>query len=86
MGVKLYALLLAAVGMGRLIELRLSRANQRALAARGISVARESHFPWMVLLHAGVLASSGIEVGLAKRPWVPALAILVRQGKPGQGG
>jgi methyltransferase len=75
MGVKIYALLLAAVGIGRLIELRLSRSHQRALATRGIATAAEPHFRWMVLLHAGMLASSGIEVGLAKRPWVPALAI-----------
>lgn len=75
MGVKIYVFLLAAVGMGRLIELRLSRTNQRALTARGIAMATEPHFRWMVLLHAGVLTCSGLEVGLAKRPWVPALGI-----------
>jgi len=75
MGVKIYLLLLAAVGMSRLIELRLSRTNQRALAARGIAMATEPHFHWMVLLHAGVLTGSALEVALAKRPWVPVLAI-----------
>ncbi|MBM2811300.1 MAG: alkylresorcinol O-methyltransferase [Chloroflexi bacterium] len=75
MGVKTYTLLLAAIGIGRLIELRHSRANQQALATRGIVMAAEPHFRWMALLHAGVLASSAIEIVLAKRPWVPALAI-----------
>ena len=75
MGLKAYAVLLAAVGIGRLIELRHSRTNQRALATRGITMATEPHFGWMVLLHAGVLAGSGLEVWLAKRPWVPVLAI-----------
>jgi hypothetical protein len=44
MSARLYTLFLAAVGLGRLIELRISRRHQRALAMRGIVKIPEPHF------------------------------------------
>jgi methyltransferase len=70
-----YLLLLAAVGLGRLFELRLSRRNQRQLAARGARKIAEPHFPWMVALHSGILIFSALEVWLLRRPLIPALAV-----------
>ncbi|MFL5801366.1 MAG: isoprenylcysteine carboxylmethyltransferase family protein [Roseiflexaceae bacterium] len=75
MSTVLYTLLLAAVGMGRLVEMRISRRRQRALAARGAEKVAEPHFRWMVLLHGGVLAGAALEVWLLARPFIPALAI-----------
>ena len=75
MSARLYTLFLAAVGLGRLIELRISRRRQRALAMRGIVMITEPHFCQMVLLHAGVLLASGLEVGLLRRPFRRALAL-----------
>ena len=68
MSTRWYTLFLAAVGLGRLIELRISRRRQRALAMRGIVMIAEPHFYQMVLLHAGVLLASGLEVWLLRRP------------------
>jgi methyltransferase len=68
-----YLVLLAAVGVGRLLELRLSRRHERALADRGARVAPEPVFRLMVALHTGVLIASGVEVLLLRRPFTPAL-------------
>ncbi len=70
-----YVALLVAVGLGRLVEVRLSARNQRRLAAQGVAKVPESHFQWMVLLHAGVLISAALEVLLLRRPLIPALAL-----------
>ncbi len=69
-----YLVLLALVGLGRLIELRISRRHQRRLAARGVAKKAEPHFRWMVLLHAGVLVGAGTEVLALRRPFLPVLA------------
>jgi methyltransferase len=66
--------LLALVGALRLVELRISRRNQRALIARGAARAADPSYPWMVLLHAGLLAGAALEVFLLRRPFLPALA------------
>jgi methyltransferase len=71
---QLYLFLLAAVGAGRLAELRISRKNQRRLAEQGIEKISDPHFRWMVMLHAGVLVAAGLEVVLLRRPFVPTLA------------
>ncbi|HET6147829.1 MAG TPA: isoprenylcysteine carboxylmethyltransferase family protein [Polyangia bacterium] len=65
--VEVYLGLLALVGAGRLIEMRLSRRHQRALAARGIAIEREPVFGLMVALHTGVLAAAALEVILLRR-------------------
>jgi methyltransferase len=69
-----YLALLTAVGLGRLVEMRISRRHQRRLVAQGVAKVPEKHFRWMVLLHAGVLVSAAVEVVLLRRPLIPALA------------
>jgi methyltransferase len=75
LSVRLFLALLALVGAIRLAEMRVSRARQRALAARGATRAAEPAFALMVLFHAGVLAASALEVVLLGRPFVPAIAV-----------
>jgi methyltransferase len=70
-----YLALLAAVGLGRLMEMRLSRRHQRALEARGAKRAPEPGFVSMVALHAGVLVASALEVVLLRRPFTPAVGV-----------
>ncbi len=70
-----YLALLAAVGAGRLVEMRISSRHQRRLAAQGVAKLPEKHFRWMVLLHIGILVSAGLEVVMLRRPMIPALAL-----------
>ena len=70
-----YLGLLVAVGAGRLLEMRLSRRHQRSLAARGFSREREPGFPIMVALHAAILVGAAVEVIVARRPLIPAVAV-----------
>src|SRR5229473_6115606 len=70
-----YLALLGLVGIGRLVELGISRRNQRQLEKRGVRKVAEPHFRWMVLLHAGVLISAAVEVVVLHRPLMPALAV-----------
>lgn len=67
--------LIAVVAILRLVELRISRHNQRRLVARGARPAPDRSFRWMVLLHAGVLAGAAAEVWFLRRPFIPGLAI-----------
>ncbi len=73
LSVRIFLFLLAAVGAGRLYEMRLSRRHQRALQARGIARVAEPRFRWMVLLHTGILVGAAAEVLLLRRPLIPAL-------------
>ncbi len=66
--------LLGVVGVLRLAELGISRRNERRLIARGARMPRDASFPWMVILHVGVLVGAGAEVWLLRRPLVPLLA------------
>ena len=70
-----YLFLLAAVAVGRLLELRVSRANQRKVMQAGGHRVAEPHFNAMVLLHTGVIVGAAVEVIVARRPLIPALAI-----------
>src|SRR4051812_11576015 len=70
-----FLVLVGAVGACRLVELRLSRRHQRALAAGGAAPVAEPVFPAMVALHTGVLAGAVAETLLLGRPFVVALAI-----------
>jgi methyltransferase len=70
-----YTLFLIAVGLGRLVEMGISRRHQRALAARGAAKVAEPHFRLMVLLHGGVLVGAALEVWLLARPFISGLAI-----------
>src|SRR3989441_3341985 len=77
MGVSItaYIGLLLAVGLGRLVEMRISARHQRQLCAQGVVKVPERNFRWMVLLHTGVLVSAGLEVVLFRRPLIPRLAL-----------
>lgn len=66
--------LLAAVGLLRIVELAISRRNQRALATKGVRKVSEPHFRWMVLLHIGILVGAALEVVFLRRPFILALA------------
>ncbi|HVB33578.1 MAG TPA: isoprenylcysteine carboxylmethyltransferase family protein [Patescibacteria group bacterium] len=66
--------LLAAVGLLRLVELRISRRHERRLLARGAKIPPDPSFRWMVILHAAVLAGAAAEVWFLRRPFVPVLA------------
>jgi methyltransferase len=69
----LYWLLLVAVGITRMLELRVSRLRQRALRARGVPPVREPHFAAMVTLHTSILLGAALEAGLSGRQPVPAI-------------
>src|SRR5579862_5723932 len=70
-----YLALLALVGIGRIVELRISRRNQRQLQNQGVRKVAEAHFRWMVVLHGGILIAAALEVVFLHRPLLPALAI-----------
>ena len=70
-----FLVLLAVVGAGRLVEMRLSRRHQRALAARGARREPEPGFGAMVALHTGVLVASAVEVVALHRPFSLALGV-----------
>ncbi len=69
--------LLVLVGIERLIEVGISRRNQRRMAEQGVRKIVEPHFPWLVLFHTVVLIAAGLEVLLLHRPLIPVLAILM---------
>jgi len=68
-----YAVLIAAVGLERVAELRLSlRHAAWALDRDGVETG-QGHYPPMVVLHTALLAGALVEVEFAHRPWIPAL-------------
>jgi methyltransferase len=70
-----YLALLALVAIGRLLELRVSRRNQRDLQKQGVQKVHEPHFRWMVLLHGAILGGAALEVTLLHRPLIASLVI-----------
>ena len=70
-----FLVLVGAVAGCRLIELRLSRRHQRALAEGGAAVLPEPVFPAMVALHTGILAAAVIETLVLGRPFIAVVAI-----------
>jgi methyltransferase len=74
LSVYLYLALLAAVGVLRLVELRISRRHQQLMLTRGAVRVPEPHFKWMVVVHTGVLIGAALEVVLLHRPFIPPLA------------
>ena len=70
----LYTGLVGLVAVQRLVELRVSRTNERRLRSRGAEEAGAGHYPWMVTLHTGFLASCVAEVHLLARPFLAPLA------------
>lgn len=70
----LYTALVAAVAIGRLIELRIAERHRRSLVARGAVEAGAGHYPWMVTLHTAFLLCCPLEVWLLDRPLISGLA------------
>lgn len=72
----LYLVVLAVLVAERLLELVISRRNERRLLARGAVEAGAGHYPVMVLLHAAFLISCPLEVWWLDRPFIPWLGLL----------
>ncbi len=70
-----YPALLTLVGLGRLMELRISRRRQQRLIQAGSTLVPERHFLAMVLLHSGILTAAALEVWLRQRRCVRLLAL-----------
>ena len=70
----LYTGLVAAVAVGRLLELRIARRNAERTLARGGFEVGQGHYRVMVALHAAWLAACPAEVWLLDRALVPPRA------------
>lgn len=68
-----YVALVLAVGLERLAELVVAKQNLAWALARGGHETGFSHYPFMVVLHTGLLAGCLVEVLAADREFVPAL-------------
>lgn len=62
---------MALVGGERLLELRISRRNEKRLRSRGAFEAGARHYPLMVGLHTALLVAAPLEVWLLDRPFRP---------------
>ena len=71
-----FLILLALVGLERLMELQLSRRHQHELANSGARKHRDPQYCWMIALHTGVLIGAALEVILLDRPFIGWLAFL----------
>lgn len=68
-----YLALIGLVVLERLVELVITRRNAARLRARGGLAVGDRHFPFMVVLHTGLLVAAPAEVLLLDRPFVPWL-------------
>jgi methyltransferase len=68
-----YLLLILATGVERLVELVISTRNAKWSFERGGVEHGRGHFPFMVVLHTGLLLACIAEVVLLDRPFLPAL-------------
>jgi len=68
-----YTLLILAVGVERLAELVVSKWNVAWSMQRGGVETGLSHYPFMVVLHTGLLVGCLVEVAVADRPFLPWL-------------
>ena len=73
MSVILYIALILATGGERIWELIVSKRNASAAFARGGREYGQRHFPFMVVLHTGLLLACIAEVVLLDRPFLPWL-------------
>lgn len=71
--VALYLLLIAATGVERLVEVRVSLRNLAWSRARGGVEHGAGHYPVMVVLHTAFLIACVVEVVLLSRPFLPWL-------------
>ncbi len=69
----LYTVLVALVGLERLAELVVAKRNLAWSLARGGRESGFSHYPFMVVLHTGLLAGCLLEVWAGHRPFLPAV-------------
>ena len=68
-----FTLLVGAVAVERLAELVVSRRNLAWSLARGGTEHGTGHWPFMVMLHTGLLVAAVVEVAVADRPFLPWL-------------
>jgi methyltransferase len=68
-----FVVLVAAVGLERVVELVVSQRNIRWALARGGVETAKSHYPAMVVLHVGLLVGSVVEVVVLDRVFLPWL-------------
>lgn len=68
-----YVVLIALVGLERLAELVVSTRNLRWSRARGGIETGRRHYPFMVVLHTGLLLGCLVEVAVFDRPFLPWL-------------
>lgn len=68
-----YLVLILATGLERILELVISGRNARAAFAQGGVEFGRRHFPWMVVLHTGLLLACLAEVFFGGRPFLPWL-------------
>ncbi len=69
----LFVLLILLVVAERGLEMLITRRNAARLLARGGRAEGDAHFPWMVILHAGLLIAAPLEAVVFDRPFLPAL-------------
>lgn len=72
----LFAGFVAALGVQRLFELRLSRSNEQMMRRRGGLEHTPETYRWIVTLHAAWFASMLLEVFAGRRKFHPRLAML----------
>ena len=81
-----YVVLVLLVGLERVAELVVSLRNAKWSFARGGVETGKGHYPFMVVLHTGLLAGCLVEAIVANRPFIPALGwtmlavVLLAQG------
>lgn len=68
-----YAVLVGVVVLERLAELVVSRRHAAWALARGGVEHGRGHYPWMVLLHTGLLVACLAEAWLLDRAFIPAV-------------
>ena len=73
---RLFAAFVAALGVQRLFELRLSGRNERRMRQRGGQEHTPETYPWIVALHGAWFAAVLLEVFAGRRKFHPRLAAL----------
>lgn len=73
MSVAAFLVLVALVGVERLIELVVSNRHVKWSLERGGIETGRAHYPWMVLLHTGLLVGCVLEVVVFDRSFIPWL-------------
>ncbi|MFI6604690.1 isoprenylcysteine carboxyl methyltransferase family protein [Nonomuraea sp. NPDC050536] len=68
-----YLVLIGLVGCERLAELVVARRHLAWARSRGGIEYGRSHYPWLVLVHAGLLVAAPLEVWAYGRPFLPWL-------------